>query len=321
MADLTLYFHRDFDGVASAALVLRWLREAAEPSNTQLRTIQYGRPWRDIRLQKPCAVVDFHYHLDATYYWDHHASSFMSDEWERDFQKRKDRGDRVWWDAAEPSCASLIARTIPSLTSQHEVRDLVDWATVIDAARYRSVEQVFASEEPALQIDLALVGGSDDLYTEVARLLANNPLARVAESPLVQGRFAEARKAQRRELEYFESCVRYEEGIVSADASREVLRFSRYAPYHFARDAVYSVVLSAGTSRLKVLCMRNPWLEFESMDLGALCQRYGGGGHRRVGAVAFLLHDEERAQVVLEELRAALAQHAASVHQMTSEPV
>ena len=321
MADLTLYFHRDFDGVASAALVLRWLRNEAAATKAKLRTVDYGEPWSDIRLHKPCAVVDFLYHPDATHYWDHHVSSFASDEWERDFQKRKDAGDRVWCDPAEPSCASLIARTIPSLDSQSDVPDLVCWATVIDAARYRSVEQVFASEEPALQINLALAEGSDDFYAEVVRLLSGSPLSAVAALPVVQQRFIDARDVQQRELEYFEQRVRYEEGIVSADASGEVLRLSRYAPYYFTRDALYSVVLYRESSRFKVVCMRNPWIEFESMDLGALCQRYGGGGHRRVGAVAFLPHDEERAQVVLEELRVALAQHAVSVHQMTSEPV
>lgn len=36
----------------------------------------------------------------------------------------------------------------------------------------------------------------------------------------------------------------------------------------------------------KILVMRNPWLEFESVPLGEICARFGGGGHQRVGAVA-----------------------------------
>ena len=320
MADLTIYLHRDFDGVASAALVLRWLRGQHDLEKTRLTSVNYGEPWEDIRLSQPCAVVDFLYHPDSAYFWDHHGSSFLSAEWERDFRARRDRGEPVWCDPAEPSCASLIARTIPSLDGRG-VRDLVNWSIVIDAAKYKSVEQVFASEEPALRINLALADAPESFFVEVARGLAAESLEEVAALPDVQHRFATAHEVQLRELDYFGPHVRCEEGIVSADVTDEVLRFSRYSPYYFARDALYSVVLYREATRFKVLCMRNPWVEFESMDLGALCQRSGGGGHWRVGAAAFPLSEKTRAEAVLEELRTIVARHATSVQEVISEPV
>ena len=320
MTDLTVYLHRDFDGAASAALVLRWLRRQYNPEQIRLTTVDYGEPWKDIRLFQPCAVVDFLYHPDATYFWDHHGSSFLSTEWEKDFDGRKDRREPVWYDAAEPSCASLIARTIPVLDAE-EVRGLVHWSIVIDAARYESVGQVFASREPALRINLALADASERLFVDVARGLSTGSLEQVAELPNVKERFAEAREVQLRELDYFKTRIRYVAGIVTADVTNELLRFSRYSPYYFVREALYSVVLYREATRFKALCMRNPWLEFESIDLGALCQGFGGGGHRRVGAVAFPFSEKTRAKAVLEELRTVVAQHATSVRQVISEPV
>ena len=45
------------------------------------------------------------------------------------------------------------------------------------------------------------------------------------------------------------------------------------------------------------------------MNVAAICERYGGGGHARVGAISFPpnRYDEakEAAQVIVEELRAA----------------
>ena len=299
MADLTIYLHRDFDGAASAALVLRWLRGRYDPKKIRLTTVDYGEPWKDIRLSQPCAVVDFLYHPDTTYFWDHHGSSFLSTAWVKDFDGRKGRREPVWYDPAEPSCASLIARTIPS-EDEEEVRDLVHWSIVIDAARYESVEQVFASREPALRINLALADAPEPFFVDVARGLSTGSLEQVAE---LRERFADAREIQLRELDYFRASIRYKDGIVTADVTDELLRFSRYSPYYFAPEALYSVVLYREATRFKVLCMRNPWLEFESMDLGAVCQRFGGGGHRRVGAAAFPLSEKNRANAVLEELR------------------
>ena len=320
MAHSTIYLHRDFDGVASAALVLRGLREEFSVGKTALKTVDYGEPWSETTLSKPCAVVDFLYPRDATYFWDHHASAYPSRIAESHFRERSNSGDTVWFDPDEPSCALLIARTLDELAVNEEVRDIVAWAKVIDGARYRSVKQVFASEEPALQINLSLAEAPEDFYTRVTRLLAAGSPDAAAQSQGVQSRFARAKEAQQVELDYFGPRLRDEGGVASGDMSDQVLRFSRYAPYCFSPDALYSVVLYREPSRLKLLCMRNPWLDFESVDLGALCRLYGGG-HRRVGAVAFPLHEETPAGAVLKEVRTAVLQHAATAREMISAPV
>jgi nanoRNase/pAp phosphatase (c-di-AMP/oligoRNAs hydrolase) len=315
------YYHRDFDGVVSAALVLRWFKKEQQAEVNELRAVDYGEPWSERQLTKPNVVVDFLYHPDATYFWDHHSSPFLSSKWSSHYEERKKRKDTVWWDPARPSCASLIADTLPSLDLDPDVSELVQWATRIDAARYSSVDQVFAAEAPALQLNLALVSAPDDFYASVVRLLVENPLHSAAKSPDIQSRTERARLLQRRELEHFQEQIHSRDLIVSADTSDRILYYSRYAPYYFLPNAFYSVVLHREVSGYKILCMRNPWREFDSLDLAGLCRPYGGGGHPRVAAIRLKREDKELAKRILLELEGKLNEHAKSVRETVSEPV
>ena len=51
---------------------------------------------------------------------------------------------------------------------------------------------------------------------------------------------------------------------------------------------------------------KNPWKNFKSKDVGALCRRYGGGGHSTVGSI--LVDDAERANAVAESVVAYLSE-------------
>ena len=76
MMNHSIYYHRGFDGVASAALVLKWLRFEGQPERVNLRPVDYDSPWTQTRLPGRSIVVDFMYHPDATQYWDPHDSTF-----------------------------------------------------------------------------------------------------------------------------------------------------------------------------------------------------------------------------------------------------
>jgi nanoRNase/pAp phosphatase (c-di-AMP/oligoRNAs hydrolase) len=63
---------------------------------------------------------------------------------------------------------------------------------------------------------------------------------------------------------------------------------------------------------VKVAVGSNPWTNRQNMvNLAKICERYGGGGHARVGAISFLpdqgdLARQAAAEIVVE-LRAAEA--------------
>ena len=67
---------------------------------------------------------------------------------------------------------------------------------------------------------------------------------------------------------------------------------SRYAPYHFFPNARYSIGVFRQADSVRVTAMRNPWLTFDSIHLGRVFARYGGGGHQR--AVPVVLSGENR---------------------------
>jgi c-di-AMP phosphodiesterase-like protein len=54
----------------------------------------------------------------------------------------------------------------------------------------------------------------------------------------------------------------------------------------------------------------------DMVNLAVICERYGGGGHARVGAISFEPNQEERAleaaQEIVSELRASVAKTATS---------
>jgi len=315
-----IYFHRDFDGVASAALVLRACIEQ-EYSTVELESVDYGIPWVDQRLTRPCAVVDFLYHSDATFFWDHHSSPFPVEQWASHYEQRKKRGDSIWWDASYPSCASLILSTAPQLRDDPALVELARWSDIIDSAGYSSAEQVIRASEAALRLNLALASASEEFYAAVVRFLTRLPLDEVVSQPEVAARIENARKLQNEELRYFRSRMHSVDSVVLAEVADRVLSYSRYAPYHFDRDALYSVVLFRSPTGLKVLSMRNPWIQFDSLHLGDLCRRLGGGGHERVGAIAFSPDEHERAVSAFTTIAGTVRSHAKSVRALILESV
>jgi nanoRNase/pAp phosphatase (c-di-AMP/oligoRNAs hydrolase) len=75
------------------------------------------------------------------------------------------------------------------------------------------------------------------------------------------------------------------------------------------------VGLSKSSFRTKVSVGSNPWSKAEPMEnLAKICERYGGGGHARVGAISFppgkLEEARRAAQEIVAELRASYLKHS-----------
>ena len=66
--------------------------------------------------------------------------------------------------------------------------------------------------------------------------------------------------------------------------------YNKFVPYFLHPDATYSVGLSKSSFRTKVAVGSNPGPRrgrSEMVNLAQICERYGGGGHARVGAISF----------------------------------
>src|ERR1700690_399461 len=73
--------------------------------------------------------------------------------------------------------------------------------------------------------------------------------------------------------------------------------YNKFVPYYLHPASNYSVGLSKSSFRVKVAVGSNPWTHSERLvNLAKICERYGGGGHARVGAISFEVNQHEEAR-------------------------
>jgi hypothetical protein len=91
--------------------------------------------------------------------------------------------------------------------------------------------------------------------------------------------------------------------------------YNKFVPYYLHPESIYSVGLSKSSFRVKVSVGSNPWAPAPpTVNLAKVCERYGGGGHARVGAISFDVTEDtaarEAAREIVEELRATVRDSA-----------
>jgi hypothetical protein len=100
-------------------------------------------------------------------------------------------------------------------------------------------------------------------------------------------------------------------GVISFDITDQPTEgYNKFIPYYVWPEGTYTVGLSKSSFRTKVSVGTNPWTTRPAgalANIAEICERYGGGGHARVGAISFPVdrEDEARAAVkeIVEELR------------------
>lgn len=287
MRTANLLFHSPcFDGIVSAVLAGDYLRQVEQWPDIEPAHVNYGlrETWLTTRFEVPTAVVDFLYHPDAVFWADHHRSAFLTEEMRTDFAGRED-GHFIYDDRAD-SCAGLLWRHFAEHASHRNARyaELVRWAEKIDAARYESVDEALSFGHPALRISASLALASDG-YTELlVRSLAEHSLEDVSAMPEVRDRFEQFAQSMGQGLARVAASARLRDDIVVFDVDGRETIIPRYAPYRFFPRALYSVGVVRHEDGAKVTAMRNPWLDFESVPLGDIFTRFGGGGHQRVAS-------------------------------------
>ena len=79
--------------------------------------------------------------------------------------------------------------------------------------------------------------------------------------------------------------------------------YNKFIPYYLFPDSAYTVSVSTSSFRTKVSVGSNPWVrEPLRHNLATICERYGGGGHPKVGAISFPPGAVEAARKAAEEI-------------------
>jgi hypothetical protein len=99
-------------------------------------------------------------------------------------------------------------------------------------------------------------------------------------------------------------------GVITFDITDQPTEgYSKFIPYYLHPEATYVVGLSKSSFRVKISVGTNPWTKKpveELVNLAAICERYGGGGHARVGAISFKVDQEAEARKAVGEIVAEL---------------
>ncbi len=261
------------------------------------------------------AIVDFKYSSSPkiTWWFDHHESAFLSPADAAHFEQ--DQSNRKFYDPDFKSCTSFIAMIAKERFGfdPHPVTELVHWTDIVDGAMYKNATSAVEMQAPAMKLTMAIEASTDRNFVKtMIPLLAYKPLAGILEEPFVAEALPPLLERHQRSIEILRQRATEKNGTIFFDITDLDLEgYNKFIPYYLYPDSIYSIGLSKSSFRVKVSVGSNPWSEREpTVNLARVCERYGGGGHARVGAISFEVTQSEAAHKaaleIVEELRATV---------------
>jgi hypothetical protein len=314
-----VFFHgKCFDGTASAALFSRFYRERIRKDVDFQFTGLVHRAGalfdeKDFDGDEN-VIVDFKYSPSPkiTWWFDHHQSAFLTPEDAENYQTHDQR--QKFYDPDFTSCTKFMAHIAQEKFGfdPMPVKELIHWADIIDGAKFESPQQAVEMAEPAMKLTMAIESTNDgDFLPRLIPYLIREPLAQVLQEPFVAALIPPLLERHRRSIDILRDRSDCSQRTIYFDISDHDLEgYNKFIPYYLHPDSVYSVGLSSSSFRTKVSVGSNPWTKKENMlNLAKICERYGGGGHARVGAISFppdRADDARKAAAeIVRELRAS----------------
>jgi hypothetical protein len=306
-----LYHDHCFDGAASAAYFSRLAGDKFYPGAEFCFT---GLAHKASQLFEPGffdgdvnAIVDFKYSTDPrlTWWFDHHQSAFLSPEDAAHF--RRDTSGRKMFDPSFRSCTMYIA-TIARENFGYDPQDLqelVQWADIIDGAQYSGPQEAVELRSPATQLTLVIEGArGSETVQKIIRMMRHQKLEEIAADPGIQAVYRPLHERHLRSIDIIRQQARFEDGVVYFDlVDYDLEGYNKFIPYYLYPDSTYTVSVSTSSFRTKVSVGSNPWVKAPlKYNLATICERYGGGGHPRVGAISFEIGAIDQARQAAVEI-------------------
>ena len=312
-----LYHDHCFDGAASAAFFSRFFTDKFEAGAELLYTGMAHKP--DQLFEEGLfdgdenAIVDFKYSNSpkVTWWFDHHQSAFLSPEDAEHYQRHKD-SKRFYFDPNSRACTAFIARVARDVYGYEaaDLSDLVHWADIIDGALYASAEEAVAMRAPAMKLTLVIEASKGSATVQkIIRMMQRQSLSAIMEDPEIQAEFQPLYERHLKSIDVIRRVGECKQGVIFFDvADLDMEGYNKFVPYSLFPTATYTVSVSLASFRTKISVGSNPWSEEPPKhNLATICERYGGGGHPRVGAISFgrdqVAEARRVAREVVEELR------------------
>jgi hypothetical protein len=131
----------------------------------------------------------------------------------------------------------------------------------------------------------------------------------ILEQPQVRQEFDRLYQRHLRAIDAIRARARCQNGVVYFDLIGQDLEgYNKFIPYYLFPQSLYTVSVSTSSFRTKVSVGSNPWAPAPLVhNLASICERYGGGGHARVGAISFEPGDAAGARNAAHEIVNQLA--------------
>ena len=321
--DCKVFYHdKCFDGTCSASVFTRFHRECIKTASS---FSYHGLVHRAGALfdehefiDGENAIVDFKYSASkkVTWWFDHHLSAFLTPADQADFDRGQADGSqtmRKFYDPKYISCTSLIAH-VGATKFGFDVtplEELIHWADIVDGARYESAKAAVEMAAPAMKLTMVIESTQDDsLGKKLIPILTEMPLQQVLDQTFVQQLLGPLMERHHAALKLIGERASMERGVITFDITDHPTEgYNKFIPYYLFPQGTYNVGLSKSSFRTKVAVGTNPWTPLPAeklVNLAAICERYGGGGHARVGAISFPPDREEDARKAAGEIVAEL---------------
>jgi hypothetical protein len=321
--DCKVFYHdRCFDGACSASVFSRFYRECVK---TGAELCYQGLVHRAGALFDESqfvdgdnAIVDFKYSASkkVTWWFDHHLSAFLTPEDQAEFERGQADGSqtmRKFFDPSYTSCTGFIAHIAATKFgfNVEPLQELIYWADIVDGAKYESAASAVEMAAPAMKLTMVIESTQDEsLGQKLIPLLTEMPLQEVLDQPFVQDPLGPLMERHKAALELIRERASVERGVITFDITDHPTEgYNKFIPYYLFPEGTYNVGLSKSSFRTKVAVGTNPWTTLPAEKLAnvaAICERYGGGGHARVGAISFPPDREEDARKAAQEIVAEL---------------
>ena len=314
---LKVFFHDNcFDGTASAAVFSVFYRDVIDgAAAVTVEGVQHstGDPFAGRAIDgDDNACVDFRYSPSPamTWWFDHHRTAFQPARLRDHFTARA--SPQQVFDPDAPSCTGLITRTLEARHGWRPPPHLVvlsGWAELIDGARFASAAEAISLEAPAMRLAAWVSACRDpEMLGHYVDAIARRPHEEVAAEAWLAGPLASLADERARTIELVERRAVRDGDVVLYDLTGdEAAGAGGFVGYHLFPDARYTISLVRTGAAVKISVGRNPWAAAApGPDIGAVCERHGGGGHAAVGGVTLALDALDSARAIAQTIRAEL---------------
>jgi hypothetical protein len=306
-----LYHDHCFDGAASAAFFSRFIAGTVHPNAEFCYT---GMAHRASQIFEDKlfdgdenAIVDFKYSNNEklTWWFDHHQSAFLTPEDARHFELHP--SPRKMFDPTFKSCTNYICHQAKEKWgfTAPDLDNLVHWANIIDGAQYPDPRTAVELDAPAMKLTLVIEGSKgSEIVQSIIRHMQSKTLDEIIALPEIQAQYRPLYDRHLKSLRIIEEKASEDGGVITFDLTGYDLEgYNKFIPYYLHPGGIYTVAVSPSSFRTKISVGSNPWAPEEPRhNLASICERYGGGGHARVGAISLEPGQVDEARRVAAEI-------------------